>query len=172
MDIEFLQTTDITLCGTEAIVNPANEDLWISSNIGQVLLLKCGDIIELEAMAQKPVVIGEAIVSSSGQWQDIKLIIHAIVYGGDLWFPSVSAIEQGVYNSLLVAHDYQIQTISMPLLGEVCRRVSMEDIARAMLKGIQRFFKDYPSNLISTLKILIPDEVTLNTFYKVFSDSA
>jgi len=172
MNIEFLQTTDITLCGTEAIVNPANEDLWISSNTGQILLLKCGDVIELEAMAQKPVVLGEAIISSPGQWQDIKLIIHAIVYGGDLWFPSIAVIDQGVYNSLLIAHDYQIQSISMPVLGEVCRRASMENIAQAMLKGIGRFLKHYPQNSIETLKIIIPDEATLNTFYKLFSTYA
>ena len=170
MDIEFLQTKDITICGTEAIVNPANEELWISSKVGQDLIIRCGDTIELEAMAQKPAVMGSVVLTSVGTWDNgPKVIMHAVIYGGVNWFPQPHYVCNATYNALLSSYDNNIESIAMPVLGEENRKAKMEDFAKSMLKGVQKFIKDFPDNKISVLKFIVPDEETLNIFYQVFS---
>lgn len=171
MNIEFLESENILEYRADAIVNPGNVDLWINSSIGQELLIYGGDSIELEALAQLPVIQGEAIVTSAGKLKNFNIIIHAIVYGREYWFPTYQSIEQGMYNSLAMANEYKVKSIIIPLLGEVNRKINLEGISQAMLSGLRRFLKDYPKSSIEEIKFIIPEEEALDVFFSVFAKS-
>lgn len=55
--IEIIQG-DITSSDCEAIVNAANNHLWMGSGVAGAIKRKGGEVIEKEAMAQGPIAVG------------------------------------------------------------------------------------------------------------------
>ena len=54
---------DITTYDGDAIVNAANNHLWMGSGVAGAIKKKGGDEIEKEAMSIGPVKVGEAVVT-------------------------------------------------------------------------------------------------------------
>lgn len=70
---------DITAIDTDAIVNAANNELWLGSGVAGAIKRAAGDEVEREAMAQGPIQVGEAVATGPG-----RLPIKAIhPCGGD-----------------------------------------------------------------------------------------
>src|SRR3989337_1644406 len=74
---------DITDSETDAIVNAANDHLWMGSGVAGAIKAKGGVEIEQEAKAKGPIPIGEAVAKSAGKLK-AKYVIHAAVMGQDL----------------------------------------------------------------------------------------
>ena len=74
---------DITELEVDAIVNAANNHLWMGAGVAGAILRKGGARIQTEAVAQGPIQIGDAVVTTGG---DLKArpVIHAAVMGQDL----------------------------------------------------------------------------------------
>ena len=67
---------DITDSETDAIVNPANDHLWMGSGVAGAIKAKGGFEIEIEAMAKGPIPVGEAVITYAGELK-AKYVIHA-----------------------------------------------------------------------------------------------
>ncbi len=74
---------DIADSDTEAVVNAANDRLWMGSVVAGAIKRNGGKIIEDEAVALGPIPIGEAVVTSGGNLKD-KYVIHAAGMGQEL----------------------------------------------------------------------------------------
>jgi O-acetyl-ADP-ribose deacetylase len=74
-EIEIVQG-DITDERTDVIVNAANNHLWMGSGVAGAIKRKGGEIIEQEAVAQGPVNVGDAVLTSAGKLA-ARNIIHA-----------------------------------------------------------------------------------------------
>ncbi len=61
----------------DAIVNPANLSLWMSTGVGAALKRAGGDVIEFAAVRQAPVPLGGAIVTPAGRLA-ARAVIHAV----------------------------------------------------------------------------------------------
>lgn len=72
--IEILQG-DITEADVEAIVNAANNHLWMGSGVAGAIKAKGGIEIEQDAMSKGPIDVGEAVESTAGKLP-YKYIIH------------------------------------------------------------------------------------------------
>ena len=169
MDIEFLETEEIVDTGSQAIIIPTNCDMWISSKIGQEILVHGSDKIEMEAMAQAPVELGDVVVTSAGYIKEVKAILHAAVYGGKRWFPSLDIITKATYRSLEIAHEQSFESLALPILGEVNSKSSLEQISEAMWQGLHDFLKSYEDPKINALNFVIGDEETLDRFFDAFA---
>lgn len=73
---------DITDQETDAIVNAANNELWMGAGVAGAIKRKGGNEIEAEAMKKGSIPIGEAIVTKAGRLK-AKYAIHAVVMGQD-----------------------------------------------------------------------------------------
>jgi len=106
---------DITDQDTEAIVNAANNHFWMGAGVAGAIKRKGGIKIEREAVAQGPVEVGEAVVTSAGALR-AQYVIHAAVMGQDL-HTSAEKIKTATINSLRLADSKQITSMSFPALG-------------------------------------------------------
>ncbi len=65
MRIEVIQG-DITACAVDAIVNAANNQLWMGAGVAGAIKRQGGQVIEDEAVRQGPIPVGEAVVTGGG----------------------------------------------------------------------------------------------------------
>ena len=62
-----LLRADIATLDVDAVVNAANDRLWMGSGVAGALKRAGGEEIEREALAQAPIPIGEAAVTTAGR---------------------------------------------------------------------------------------------------------
>jgi O-acetyl-ADP-ribose deacetylase (regulator of RNase III) len=111
----LLLQADITDLETDAMVNAANDHLWMGSGVAGAIKAKGGDEIEKEAMSKGPAKIGEAIVTTAGKLK-AKYVIHAVLMGQDLQTKE-NYIKDATLNSLKRAEELKLNSIAFPALG-------------------------------------------------------
>jgi len=122
---------DIAEQDTEAIVNAANNQLWMGGGVAGAIKRKGGSVIEQEAMEKGPVAIGSAVSTSAGALK-AKRVIHAAVMGPDL-HTEAGIIVNATKNSLLVAQKEGLCSISLPALGTGVGGFSLYHCASLMI---------------------------------------
>ena len=105
---------DITGISVEAVVNPANDMLWMGGGVSSQIRKAGGDSIEQEALAKAPAAIGDAVVTDAGDLHARK-VIHAVVTGQDL-VATEPAIRGAVTSSLKQADSLHCTSIAIPML--------------------------------------------------------
>ncbi|MGE5395981.1 MAG: macro domain-containing protein [Chitinophagales bacterium] len=106
---------DITEIDAEALVNAANNHLWMGSGVAGAIKSKGGISIQEEAVKKGPIPVGEAAVTSAGNLK-ARYIIHAAVMGQDLR-TDYEKIRTATVNALLRAKELGINSIAFPALG-------------------------------------------------------
>jgi O-acetyl-ADP-ribose deacetylase (regulator of RNase III) len=74
---------DIAELEVDAIIVPANESLFMTNPLTQSVKRRAGEVVELEAVAQSPVLPGSAAVTGGGNLA-ASHIIHAVAVGHEL----------------------------------------------------------------------------------------
>ncbi len=106
---------DITDESTDAIVNAANNHLWMGAGVAGAIKRRGGERIEEEAVAQGPVEPGEAVLTSAGALS-ARYVLHAAVMGQDL-HTSADLIRRAYVGALAIAEREQLASVSVPALG-------------------------------------------------------
>ena len=130
---------DITESEADAIVNAANNHLWMDAGVAGAIKRKGGKEIEDEAMKKGPIPIGEAVVTSAGGLK-AKYVIHAAVMGQDL-VTNEEYIKNATQNSLKRAEELEIESIAFPAFGTGVGGFPMDKCARIMLDEAKDFSK-------------------------------
>jgi len=134
----ILIQSDITDLETDAIVNAANDHLWMGSGVAGAIKSKGGAEIEEEAIARGPIQIGEAVVTSAGKLK-AKYVIHAVVMGQDLQ-TNEKYIRDATLNSLKRAEELKLSSIAFPALGTGVGGFSIDKCAEVLIDIAVRFF--------------------------------
>ena len=130
---------DITDLEVDAIVNAANNHLWMGAGVAGSIKRKGGKEIEEEAMKKGPIPIGEAIVTSAGKLK-AKYVIHAAVMGQDLTI-NEEYIKNATLNSLKRAEELKIKSIAFPAFGTGVGGFPLDRCAQIMLDQVKDFSK-------------------------------
>lgn len=128
---------DITEAAVDAIVNAANDHLWMGAGVAGAIKRRGGKEIEHEAMRQAPIPIGEAVVTSAGNLK-ARYVIHAAVMGQDLT-TNAEYVKNATLNSLKRAEELKIQSIAFPALGTGVGGFPTEKCAQIMLGQVKDF---------------------------------
>ena len=112
--IEIVQG-DITKQDVDAIVNAANNHLWMGAGTAGAIVRAGGREIEDEAIRQGPIEVGEAVVTGPGNLA-CQHVIHAAAMGQDL-HTSADKIRASTDNALKRAEELGITSIAFPALG-------------------------------------------------------
>ena len=123
---------DIADQEVDAVVNAANNHLWMGAGVAGAIKRKGGIAIEREAMAQGPVKIGNAVITSAGSLK-AGHVIHAAVMGQDLQ-TSADVIRTATGNSLKLAEHHQLASMAFPALGTGVGGFSLDLCASIMLE--------------------------------------
>src|SRR3954468_1660352 len=128
---------DISTQDTDAIVNAANNHFWMGAGVAGAIKRAGGDAIEAEAMRQAPVAPGECVITSGGRLA-AKHVIHAAVMGQDLR-TSAELIAQATRNSLALADQHGLASISFPAFGTGVGGFPLSECAQVMISAVRAY---------------------------------
>lgn len=127
---------DITEQDVDAIVNAANNHLWMGSGVAGAIVLRGGAGIEDEAIRQGPIAIGEAVVTGGGRLP-AKHVIHAAAMGED-GQTDAGKIRDATTAAMELAEQLGLHSLALPAIGTGVGGFPIDECARIMLKVVQR----------------------------------
>lgn len=151
---------DITESTADAIVNAANNHLWMGAGVAGAIKRKGGQIIEDEAISKGPIAVGEAVASSAGKLK-CKNVIHAAAMGQDLRTDETK-IRAATRNSLLRAEELGLKSIDFPALGTGVGGFPVERAAQAMIDESKRFLAG--SKSVTVIGFVLYDKAAYDSF--------
>lgn len=134
---------DITALEVDAIVNAANNQLWMGGGVAGAIKRKGGIEIETEAVKKGPIEIGEAIETKAGQLK-AKYVIHAATMGTD-FKTSEEIIKKATLSALKRAEELKLKNIAFPALGTGVGGFSLNKCAQIMSQVSQDFLNQAKS---------------------------
>jgi O-acetyl-ADP-ribose deacetylase (regulator of RNase III) len=122
---------DLTLQETEAIVNAANNHLWMGGGVAGAIKRTGGEEIERAAMEQGPIEVGAAVLTPAGALK-AKFVVHAATMGQDL-HTDAGKTGAATRSALALADERGIGSISFPALGTGVGGLSPFHCAKVMI---------------------------------------
>jgi O-acetyl-ADP-ribose deacetylase (regulator of RNase III) len=126
---------DICDLEVDAIVNPANLSLWMSTGVSGAIKRAGGDAIEFAAVRQAPVPLGESIVTPAGSLA-AKAVIHAVSLDRDRR-TSGAVIEAAVRSAMARAREIGATSVAFPALGTGVGGFPLDDAARITVETVR-----------------------------------
>jgi len=152
---------DITEMKVDAIINPANNLLWMGGGISAAIKARGGEFIEGEAAKQGPVEVGQVVLTSAGNLP-ARHVIHAVIAGQDLKVTEVS-LRTAVHNSLGQAAKKGISSIGIPSFDWGKGSLPLHVCAQAILEEVVNFLQD--SQAIRRI-VIVPRDQAAHDIYK------
>jgi O-acetyl-ADP-ribose deacetylase len=126
---------DIAAERTDAIVNAANNALWMGAGVAGAIKARGGVEIEHEAMAQGPIEPGGCVITSAGRLA-ARHVIHAAVMREDL-VTSATLIARATRSALTMAEAHGCASIALPAFGTGVGGFPLSECAGIMIGAIQ-----------------------------------
>jgi len=126
---------DICELEVDAIVNPANLSLWMSTGVGGAIKRAGGDEIEFAAVRQAPVPLGESIVTPAGSLA-ARAVIHAVSLDR-VRRTSGPTIEAAVRSALARAREINATSVAFPALGTGVGGFPLDEAARITVETVR-----------------------------------
>jgi O-acetyl-ADP-ribose deacetylase (regulator of RNase III) len=150
---------DISSIEADALVNAANNHLWMGAGVAGALKRAGGQKIEDEAVKKGPIPVGDVVETTAGDLK-AQYVIHAAVMGQDLRTDETK-IRSATRNALKLAEDLGLKTIAFPALGTGVGGFPLEECAHVMLEEASQ----YPGSL-KVIFVLYSEES-----YQIFKET-
>ena len=126
---------DVCDLEVDAIVNPANLTLWMSTGVAGEIKRAGGDEIEYAAIRQAPVPLGGAIVTPAGSLA-ARAVIHAVSLDRDRR-TNGETIDKAVRSAMARARDIRAVSVAFPAMGTGVGGFPLEEAARVTVKAVR-----------------------------------
>jgi len=143
---------DITDEDIEAVVNAANNQLYMGAGVAGAIKKRGGHEIEDEAVSKGPITVGSAVITSGGDLK-AKYVIHAAVMGIDL-ITDEDKIRKAMQSALKVADEKGIKSIAFPALGTGVGGYPFNEAARIMFDVVREHLENKESTLEKVVFVL------------------
>jgi O-acetyl-ADP-ribose deacetylase (regulator of RNase III) len=155
---------DITECGTDAIVNAANNDLKLGAGVAGAIRSKGGPEIQRECDRIGPIELGEAAVTTGGKLK-AKFVIHAasMSLGGRT---SAENLRASTRNSLMRAAEHRLESIAFPAIGTGIAGFPLDRCAQVMLEEVREHLAGETS--IARVEFVLFDSSAHQAFTRAF----
>jgi len=153
---------DITERDTDAIVNAANSHLQHGGGVAGAIVRKGGQIIQDESDNIGFTPVGSTALTSAGRLKT-KFVIHAVgprMGEGD----EDNKLRNAVLNSLLIASQKGLRSISMPAISSGIFGFPKDRAAKIMFKTIEDFFDTTTASELKIIKLVLFDQSTVDAF--------
>ncbi len=158
-----IEQGDISRATTEAVVNAANNRLWMGAGVAGALKRAGGPSIEREAVAQGPIDVGEAVVTGGGNLA-AKVVIHAAGMGADLR-TDAGKVRTATAASMRRAEENGIRSITFPAIGTGVGGLPLETCAEVMLDAVIKHLKT--TQCIEEVRFCLFDDAGRDAFERV-----
>lgn len=152
---------DITDQETDAIVNAANNHLWMGSGVAGAIKSKGGQMIEDEAVKMGPIDVGQAVATNAGNLK-ASYVIHAAGMGQDLK-TSDELVRISTLSSLKEAERLKLKSIAFPAIGTGVGGLDMRRCAQIMIEAVKIFEPEF----LREVRFVLFDQNSYDIFKKV-----
>lgn len=152
-----LQVGDITEMDTDAIVNAANNHLWMGGGVAGAIKRKGGQQIEDEVVTQGPIPIGEAVITTGGNLKS-NHVIHAAGMGTDL-VTDENKIRLATRNSLKRADEAGLKSIAFPSIGTGVGGFPVAKAAEVMIRAVREHVAEAVTSLTTVVFVLYSQDI-------------
>jgi O-acetyl-ADP-ribose deacetylase (regulator of RNase III) len=164
MRIEIRQGDITEQPDIDAIVNAANTDLVLGSGVAGAIRRKGGEIIDEEGRRKRPIILGEAAVTTAGNLPN-KHVIHAAAMGyrpEDRAVPkksgtesSAAIIRNATINSLRRAEELKLNSVAFPALATGVARFPVDECAEVMITAARDYAVTNPESTIDLIAFVL-----------------
>jgi O-acetyl-ADP-ribose deacetylase (regulator of RNase III) len=126
---------DITALEVDAIVNAANDRLWMGAGVAGAIKRAGGDEIEREAVSLGPIPVGTAVATGAGELP-VRWVIHGAVMGPDLR-TDAGLIERTTRSSLALADELGAESVALPAFGTGVGGFPVGECAEIMVAAVR-----------------------------------
>jgi O-acetyl-ADP-ribose deacetylase (regulator of RNase III) len=157
----LIQQGDITDMDVDAIVNAANNDLFLGAGVAGAILRKGGDSIQKECDEIGSIPVGYAAITGAGKLK-ARFVIHAASMGlGDM--PTTAkSLRTSTVHSLRLAAERKLKTVAFPAVGTGVSGFPMDECAQIMLTEIAQHLNADTS--LETVYFVLFDERARDAF--------
>jgi O-acetyl-ADP-ribose deacetylase (regulator of RNase III) len=136
IDSLTIRIVEVDICDrdVDAVVNAANNQLWMGGGVAGAIKRRGGGEIEREAVAQGPIEIGESVATKAGPLK-ARHVIHAAVMGSDL-ATDARKIRRATASALSLAESMGLESIAFPALGTGVGGFPLDECARIMREAV------------------------------------
>lgn len=155
---------DITERDVDAIVNAANSHLQHGGGVAGAIVRKGGQIIQEESDKIGYVPVGKAVITVAGKLR-AKFVIHAVgprMGEGD----EDNKLKDAVLNSLLVASEEGLRSVSIPAISSGIFGFPKERCALILVREAVSFMKNHPDTGLDLIEFCVFDAATAEYFEK------
>ncbi|HEV8310568.1 MAG TPA: macro domain-containing protein [Methylomirabilota bacterium] len=157
-----LERGDITEYEVDAIVNAANNHLWMGAGVAGAIKRKGGTIIEEDAVRQGPIEVGDVVVTTAGNLP-AGYVIHAAVMGQDLRSGS-EVVQRATLATLRRAEEMRLHSLAFPAFGTGVGRMAPKESAEAMVGALRTHFSEVPESTIRRIHLVLFQDDTYQAF--------
>jgi O-acetyl-ADP-ribose deacetylase (regulator of RNase III) len=127
----------ITTCQVHAIINPANSFGYMGGGVAGVIKKVGGQVIEDEAIAQAPIQVGEAVLTSAGD-----LICHKVIHAPTMHNPAERTDAHKIFcaakAALELADNEGFRSIAIPGMGTGVGGLDKKEAAKMIIRAIKQ----------------------------------
>jgi len=157
---------DITGRDVDAIVNAANSYLKHGGGVAGAIVKKGGYIIQEESDKIGFTPVGTAVITSAGKLP-ARFVIHAVgprMGEGD----EDNKLRSAVLNSLLLASEKGLKSISMPAISSGIFGFPKDRCAETLVRTALNYIKENPKSSLESIEFCVYDDLTTGHFKKEF----
>lgn len=134
MELEVVEG-NIAELDVDAIANAANNHLWMGAGVAGAIKRAGGEEIEQEAVAQGPIVVGDAVATGGGRLK-AQHVIHGAVMGQDLR-TNAELVAQTTRRSLELADELGARSLALPAFGTGVGGFPLAECAEIMVREVR-----------------------------------
>jgi O-acetyl-ADP-ribose deacetylase (regulator of RNase III) len=175
MDAEIARTTfqvleaDIAALELDALVNAANDHLWMGSGVAGALRRAGGPDVEREAVAQGPIPVGSAVATTAGRLP-ARWVIHAAVMGQDLR-TSADAITAATPSTLRLADELGACSVGLPAFGTGVGGFPLDGCAGLMVAAAATWARGRSGGSVARVVFVTYGSVATKAFERAVGDA-
>ena len=153
---------DITVAGTDTIVNAANSHLQHGGGVAAAIVRRGGKVIQEESDRIGFVPEGEVAVTMAGALA-ARYVIHAVgPKGSDP--QGDEKLERAVANSLNKAAELGLASISLPAISSGIFGFPKDRCAEILIATARRYLSDNPDSSLGQIDFVLFDDETAEIF--------
>ena len=135
----IVQKGDLSALEVDAVVVPANSRGEMGGGAAKVIKRAGGDAVEKEAMAQAPIRVGEAVLTTGGRLK-VKAVIHAPTMEKPTQQTDREKVFRATAAALKLAEKKMFKTLAIPGMGTGVGKVPPAEAAKAIVEAVRSHF--------------------------------
>ena len=156
-------SSDITKLEVDALATPSSVRLEMDHGVGAVVKAAGGEAIEVEAMLQGPVVVGDAVVTT-GHDLIARWVIHVALTDGVTPQTDAAMIARATRGAFEAAERCHARSIALPAFGTGACGYPLQQCASIMVSESVAYLRNHRGTALRHVMYAVVDDAAKAAF--------